>query len=112
MKLHQMKYLVAIVENNFNITTAAQKIYTSQPGISKQLRLLEEELDIQVFKRSGKQLVGLTTLGEDVIKHARQALLAVDQIKALAQKNNRTKSHYFDFSAIQNQPKYTLSKQG
>ena len=50
MKLHQMKYLVAIVENNFNITTAAEKIYTSQPGISKQLRLLEDELDLKIPK--------------------------------------------------------------
>jgi len=108
MKLHQLKYLVAIVDNNFNITTAAEKIYTSQPGISKQLRLLEDELDLKIFERSGKQLVGLTALGEDVVKHARRALQEVENIKRLSQDKNKVESGSFSLSTTQTQAKYVL----
>ena len=108
MKLHQLKYLVAIVENNFNITTAAEKIYTSQPGISKQLRLLEDELDLKIFERSGKQLVGLTALGEDVVKHARRALQEVENIKRISQDKNKVESGSFSLSTTQTQAKYVL----
>ncbi|WP_246075866.1 LysR substrate-binding domain-containing protein [Aliikangiella marina] len=108
MKLHQLKYLVAIVENNFNITTAAEKIYTSQPGISKQLRLLEDELDLKIFERSGKQLVGLTPLGEDVVKHARRALQEVENIKRLAQDKNKIETGSFSLATTQTQAKYVL----
>ncbi|TQV84585.1 LysR substrate-binding domain-containing protein [Aliikangiella coralliicola] len=108
MKLHQLKYLVAIVENNFNITTAAEKIYTSQPGISKQLRLLEDELDLKIFERSGKQLIGLTALGEDVVKHARRALQEVENIKRIAQDKNKVESGSFSLATTQTQAKYVL----
>lgn len=108
MKLHQLKYLVAIVENNFNITTAAEKIYTSQPGISKQLRLLEDELDLKIFERSGKQLIGLTALGEDVVKHARRALQEVENIKRIAQDKNKVENGSFSLATTQTQAKYVL----
>lgn len=108
MKLHQLKYLVAIVENNFNITTAAEKIYTSQPGISKQLRLLEDELDLKIFERSGKQLIGLTALGEDVVKHARRALQEVENIKRIAQDKNKVETGSFSLATTQTQAKYVL----
>ena len=62
MKLQQLKYLLAIVDNGLNITAAAEKLYTSQPGVSKQLKLLEEELGLQLFTRKGKSLGGITAL--------------------------------------------------
>ena len=108
MKLHQLKYLVAIVENSFNITAAAEKIYTSQPGISKQLRLLEDELDLKIFERSGKQLVGLTALGEDVVKHARRALQEVENIKRISQDKNKVETGSFSLATTQTQAKYVL----
>ncbi len=108
MKLHQLKYLVAIVENNFNITTAAEKIYTSQPGISKQLRLLEDELDLKIFERGGKQLTGLTALGEDVVKHARRALQEVENIKRIAQDKNQVETGHFSLATTQTQAQYVL----
>ena len=50
MKLQQLKYLLAIADNGLNITAAAERLYTSQPGVSKQLKLLEEELGLQRAK--------------------------------------------------------------
>jgi len=108
MKLQQLKYLLAIVENNFNITTAAERIYTSQPGISKQLKLLEEELDLKIFERSGKQLVGLTATGEQVVSHARRALQEVENIKRLSDDKNQVEHGAFRLATTQTQAKYVL----
>ncbi len=108
MKLQQLKYLLAIVENNFNITTAAERIYTSQPGISKQLKLLEEELDLNIFERSGKQLVGLTSTGEQVVDHARKALQQVENIKRLSDNQNQVEHGAFRLATTQTQAKYVL----
>lgn len=64
MKLQQLRYIVEIVNQNLNITEAAEVLYTSQPGISKQVRLLESELGINIFERNGKHVKGLTPAGE------------------------------------------------
>lgn len=108
MKLQQLKYLLAIVENNFNITTAAERIFTSQPGISKQLKLLEEELDLKIFERSGKQLVGLTSAGMQVVNHARKALQEVENIKRLSDDKNQVEHGTFRLATTQTQAKYVL----
>ncbi|MBV1911245.1 MAG: LysR family transcriptional regulator [Kangiellaceae bacterium] len=108
MKLQQLRYLLATVENNFNITTAAERIYTSQPGISKQLKLLEEELDLKIFERSGKQLIGLTASGEQVVLHARRALQEVENIKRLSEDKNQVEHGSFRLATTQTQAKYVL----
>lgn len=88
MKLQQLKYLIAIVDNGLNITAAANRLYTSQPGVSKQLKLLEEELGTPLFDRKGKCLTAPTATGEKIIGRARLVMREVDQIRALA-KNRR-----------------------
>ena len=84
MKLQQLKYLLAIADNGLNITAAAERLYTSQPGVSKQLKLLEEELGIQVFTRKGKSLGGVTAAGERIIERARVIMQEVENIRSLA----------------------------
>ena len=64
MKLQQLRYLAAVVQNGLNVTTAAQALHTSQPGVSKQIRLLEEELGLTLFVRDGRALKRLTPAGE------------------------------------------------
>ena len=81
MKLQQLKYLLAIVDNGLNITAAAEKLFTSQPGVSKQLKLLEEELGLQLFVRKGKSLGGVTAAGEQVIERARFIMAEADNIR-------------------------------
>ncbi len=88
MKLQQLKYFLAIVDNGLNITAAAERLYTSQPGVSKQLKLLEEELGLQLFIRKGKSLDGVTSAGEQLIGRARLIMLEVEKIRSLAS------SHY------------------
>ena len=84
MKLQQLKYLLAIVDNGLNITAAADRLYTSQPGVSKQLKLLEDELGLQLFTRKGKSLHHVTRAGEQVLKRARVIMAEVDEIRSLA----------------------------
>ncbi len=74
MKLQQLRYLVEVERCGLNVSEAAAALYTSQPGISKQVRLLEAELGITVFERSGKRLTGITAAGRVVLDMARKIL--------------------------------------
>lgn len=89
MKLQQLKYLLAIVDNGLNITAAAERMYTSQPGVSKQLKLLEEELGVKLFVRKGKSLNGITLAGHQVISRARAIMREVEEIRLVAKGQHR-----------------------
>ena len=109
MKLQQLKYLLAIEDNNLSISKAAEKIFTSQPGISKQLRLLEEELDCQIFNRNGKQLVGVTSLGREIINRARNIIQEVNNIKRLSgEKSITSEDTTISLATTQTQANYVL----
>jgi len=84
MKLQQLRYLVGIVDSGMNITAASQSLFTSQPGISKQVKLLEDELSLRLFVRKGKSLEGLTEAGHEVVRRARRILNEVDNIRSLS----------------------------
>lgn len=85
MTLQQLRYLVGIVDSGLNITAAAERLFTSQPGISKQLKLLEQELGLQLFTRKGKSLTGTTPAGDEVIARARRILRETDNIRSLSE---------------------------
>ncbi|MGA8203240.1 MAG: HTH-type transcriptional regulator CysB [Woeseiaceae bacterium] len=108
MKLQQLKYLLAIVDNGLNITQAAEKLYTSQPGVSKQLKLLEEELGMQLFARKGKSLGGITAAGEQVIDRARIIMAEVDNIRSLASDFYREEEGTLSIATTHTQARYVL----
>ncbi|MEK7810235.1 MAG: LysR family transcriptional regulator, partial [Pseudomonadota bacterium] len=70
MNLQQLRYLHEIVKNDLSISAAAGVLFTSQPGISKQIKLLEEELGIEIFVRNGKRLAALTEPGKAIVEVA------------------------------------------
>ncbi len=80
MKLHQLRYLVEIVAQNQNISRAAESLCTSQSGISKQIKLLEEELHLSLFQRRGKNLIGLTAAGQEIHQAAMRLLKNAENI--------------------------------
>lgn len=84
MKLQQLRYIVEVVNHNLNVSSTAEGLYTSQPGISKQVRMLEDELGIQIFSRSGKHLTQVTPAGQEIVRIAREVLSKVEAIKAVA----------------------------
>jgi LysR family transcriptional regulator, cys regulon transcriptional activator len=108
MKLQQLKYLLAIVDNGLNITQAAEKLYTSQPGVSKQLKLLEEELGMQLFTRKGKSLGGITAAGRQVIDRARIIMAEVDNIRSLASDFYREEEGTLSIATTHTQARYVL----
>ena len=108
MKLQQLKYLLAIVDNGLNITAAAEKLFTSQPGVSKQLKLLEEELGLQLFMRKGKSLNGITTAGEQVIGRARLIMQETENIRSLASEYYHEESGTLSIATTHTQARYVL----
>jgi LysR family cys regulon transcriptional activator len=108
MKLQQLKYLLAIVDNGLNITAAADRLYTSQPGVSKQLKLLEEELGLQLFNRKGKSLDRVTRAGEQVVRRARTVMDEVEQIRRLAADFYQEEEGTLTIAATNTQARYVL----
>lgn len=108
MKLQQLKYLLAIVDNGLNITAAAERLYTSQPGVSKQLKLLEEELGMQLFARKGKSLHRITRAGNQVVERARLIMEEVDNIRSLAADLYKEEEGTLTIAATNTQARYVL----
>ena len=89
MNLQQLRYLAAVVDHGLNVSDAAEALFTSQPGISKQIRQLEDELGLKVFVRQGKRLTSLTPAGAVVVATARKALAEIANLKRVADEFRR-----------------------
>lgn len=89
MTLTQLRYFVAIADAGFNITQAAERVHATQPGLSKQLKQLEDELGFLLFVRKGRSLEALTPAGADVLVHARRLLAEAANIRAYAANHRR-----------------------
>lgn len=81
MKLQQLRYLCEIVDRGLNVSRAAAALHTSQPGVSKQMRLLEEELGAVLLERRGTRVVGLTDAGRAALPAARRMLLDAENLR-------------------------------
>ncbi|PWG63716.1 HTH-type transcriptional regulator CysB [Sediminicurvatus halobius] len=87
MKLNQLRYIVEVARRGLNVSAAAEALYTSQPGVSKQIRLLEDELGVQIFGRSGKHLTHVTPAGKEILAVAERILGEAHNITAIAQEH-------------------------
>ena len=85
MKLQQLRYALEVYKQNLNVSDAAEVLFTSQPGISKQIRLLEEEIGVPIFVRQGKRLVSVTEPGEMVLSIAERILRDSQNIQKIGQ---------------------------
>lgn len=108
MKLRQLRYLVEVVNHHLSVSSAAQALYVSQPGISKQIRLLEEELGLQIFVRRGKHLAQITSAGVEVIRIAREILSKTDAIKLVAQEYTNPGQGPLCIATTHTQARYAL----
>jgi len=84
MKLQQLRYIWEVARHDLNVSATAQALYTSQPGISKQIRMLEDELGVEVFSRSGKHLTHITPAGQVILRIAGDILQQVESIRRVA----------------------------
>lgn len=108
MKLQQLRYIVEVVNHHLNISAATEKLYTSQPGVSKQIKLLEMELGVQIFVRNGKQLADLTPVGEKIVALSREVLAKTGAIKAIANEYTEPMKGTLNLAATYMQVLYEL----
>lgn len=108
MKLQQLRYIWEVAHHDLNVSATAQSLYTSQPGISKQIRLLEDELGVEVFSRSGKHLTRITPAGEKIIETAGEILRKVESIKQVAQEFSDEKKGSLSIATTHTQARYAL----
>ncbi len=110
MKLQQLRYIWEVAHHDLNVSATAQSLYTSQPGISKQIRLLEDELGVEVFSRSGKHLTRITPAGEAILKTAGEILRKVESIKQVAQEYSNERKGSLSIATTHTQARYALPK--
>jgi LysR family transcriptional regulator, cys regulon transcriptional activator len=108
VNLQQLKYLCAVVDHGLNVSDAAEALFTSQPGISKQIRQLEDELGLTVFVRQGKRLAALTPAGEIVIATARRALREIANLKRVAEEFRGEDAGTLAIATTHTQARYVL----
>lgn len=108
MKLQQLRYIWEVAHHELNVSATAQSLYTSQPGISKQIRLLEDELGVEIFARSGKHLTHVTPAGEAILETAGEVLRKVESIKQVAQEYSNEKKGSLSIATTHTQARYAL----
>jgi len=110
MKLQQLRYIWEVAHHDLNVSATAQSLYTSQPGISKQIRLLEDELGVEVFSRSGKHLTRITPAGEQILAVVGDILSQVQSIKKIAQEFNNEQRGDLSIATTHTQARYILPR--
>ena len=108
MKLQQLRCIYEVVQNQFNISRAAESIHTSQPGVSKQIQLLEEEIGVKLFQRNGKRLSGLSEPGIRVYESIVEIMREVKNINNVSDEYERKDSGSFTIATTHTQARYKL----
>lgn len=97
-----------MVRNNLNVSETAASLHTSQPGVSKQIKQLEDELGVQLFERSGRQIIAITPAGKDVIPIAERILAGTDDIRNLGRQHADPGSGELRLATTHTQARYVL----
>jgi LysR family cys regulon transcriptional activator len=108
MNLHQLRFLREAVRRKFSLTDAAKALFTSQPGVSKAIIELEEELGVQVFHRHGKRIKDLTEPGKVVYACVERILAEVENLKRIGQEYAARESGELRIAATHTQARYVL----
>jgi LysR family cys regulon transcriptional activator len=110
VNLQQLRYLCAIVDHGLNVSDAAEALFTSQPGISKQVRQLEDEIGVPVFVRHGKRLSALTPAGEAVVATARRALREIENLRRVGAEFKSEDTGVLAIATTHTQARYVLPR--
>ncbi|MBA0916842.1 MAG: HTH-type transcriptional regulator CysB [Nitrosomonadaceae bacterium] len=108
MKLQQLRYLCEVASQGLNLSKAAKTLHTSQPGISKQISLLEDELGVDIFVRNGKRVVKITPPGEAIIEIAERMLRDAKNLKQVGQEFTNEASGSLTIATTHTQARYAL----
>lgn len=110
MNLHQFRFVREAVRQNYNLTETAKALYTSQPGVSKAIIELEEELGIDIFTRHGKRIRGLTEPGRAILKSVELIMQEIDGLKRIGDEYAAQDSGSFTIATTHTQARYALPK--
>jgi len=110
MKLQQLRFLIEVADSGLNVTLAAERLYTSQPGVSKQIRLLENELGFNIFERSGKRFTGITPAGEAIIQASRRVLLEAENFRRISEELRDEEAGTLTIATTHTQARYVLPR--
>jgi len=110
MKLQQLRYLCEVARRDLSVSAAAEALYTSQPGVSKQIKGLEEELGVEIFVRNGKRLVAVTEPGRAVIAIAERMLSDAANMKRAGEDFAEQKLGTLTIATTHTQARYALPK--
>ncbi len=108
MKLQQLRYLCEVANQGLNLSKAAETLHTSQPGISKQIRLLENELEIDIFVRNGKRVVKVTPPGQAILEIAERMLRDAKNLKQVGQEFANEATGSLTIATTHTQARYAL----
>jgi LysR family cys regulon transcriptional activator len=108
MKLQQLRYLREVVRRGLNVSEAADALYTSQPGISKQIRMLEDELGVQILVRHGKRVVDVTEPGRIILDIADRMLQDAESLRAVGREFGQTDTGTLSLATTPTQARYSL----
>jgi LysR family cys regulon transcriptional activator len=110
MKLQQLRFIWEVVRHNLNVSATAADLHTSQPGISKQIMMLEDELGVQIFRRSGKHLAEITPVGRAIVDKTGKILGEVENIKKIALEFNDDTKGSLSIATTHTQARYALPR--
>lgn len=108
MKLQQLRYICEVARHNLNLSNAAEALFTSQPGISKQVRSLEEELGVDIFVRHGKRVVAVTEPGKAILEIALRVLKDVENLKQVSGEFTEKDNGRLTIATTHTQARYAL----
>lgn len=108
MKLQQLRYIWEVAQHELNVSATADILYTSQPGISKQIRLLEDELGVPIFARNGKHLTELTAAGKHIVALAGEILGKTRDIRHIAEEHRNNRVGSLSIATTHTQARYVL----
>jgi LysR family cys regulon transcriptional activator len=110
MNFQQLRSVREAARRNFNLTEVANALFTSQPGVSRQIRELEEELGIDIFERNGKRLTGLTEPGKEVLNIVERLLLEAENLQRAGETYSGMTTGTLSIAATHTQTRYVLPK--
>jgi len=108
MNLQQLRYICEVAHCGLNVSLAAEKLHTAQPGVSNQIKLLEEELNVQIFERNGKRLVGVTEPGRIIVAMAAEVLRGIGNIKQVGTEFSKESCGTLSIATTHTQARYSL----
>lgn len=108
VKLQQLRYLREIVRAGLSVSEAAKALHTSQPGVSKQIQILEHELGVRIFERHGKRIVDVTAPGRAVLTIAERLLADSENLKRVSEEFRNEASGRFTIATTHTQARYVL----